>query len=174
MLIGSIVMLFICLTYNLKSLKLGVLCFLLEILCITSSQCIYRGLLKVNYTSLESLALEVMVSAGISTIYIFLIFDAWNQSSLFRSFFYDSKGFRNVISVILQKRTAYVWLRCIPQIKASSIPCFIILLGNKLIPLMPVKALAIQLSISFLTSTIILVITIPALLIQHEKNLIEQ
>lgn len=78
LLIGSAIMLLISLSYWLRSIKLGVLSFLMEMLCLTSSMCVSRGIFKVSYSTMESLAPEFMVSIGISTIYIFLIFDAWN------------------------------------------------------------------------------------------------
>ena len=40
--------------------------------------------------------------------------------------------------------------------------------------MMPISALAIQLTICYLTTTVILVVMMIPLLVQHEKKLIEQ
>lgn len=111
LLIGSLIMLFITQTYWLESVKLGILTLLIQILCITSSMCLSHGLFGVTYSTYESLLIEGMVSIAISTIYIILISDAWNQSSLFVSFQIDEKGGRYTIPEMHQRRAAYVWER---------------------------------------------------------------
>ena len=79
----------ICFTYWMGSLKLGIWSLVIILLSLGSSMCISRGLFKVSYRTIESIALEILATVGVSTIYIYLIFDAWNQSSMFSSFYND-------------------------------------------------------------------------------------
>jgi ABC-type uncharacterized transport system permease subunit len=87
LLIGSMIAMVACFTYWMDSLKLGIWSLVIILLSLGSSMCISRGLFKVSYRTMESIALEILATIGVSTVQIFLIFDAWNQSSMFKSFY---------------------------------------------------------------------------------------
>ena len=90
--IGSIAILFLCLAVGLSSLRLALIVMILSLLSQGASFCISRGVFGVKYATYEMLVLEILTVICVTSSYVYLLADAWVQSTNFSSLYREKDG----------------------------------------------------------------------------------